>query len=169
MASWRRRIYVALKMPDLRRLENVWFPTSWRLLIYDVTKTPDLCLVEDVRFTSPWRRSIYNVLNTSMKLRLKDVMKASVKRHLCSNVVAKSLQRQKKWFFLILHFLKFPENFKCFCLYLSTKFCKLLRFFNHTWQLRIKTGNWNNFLHLTNFLFWEKLHCLIKTGFLMFL
>ena len=66
-----------------------------------------------------WRRLIYNVLQTSVKPRL------------CSNVVATSIQRRKKRFFL-----SYSENCKRCCLgkYLGMKFCKLIRFFNHTLQ-----------------------------------
>ena len=63
--SWRRRIYVVLKMSDLRRPEDVWFATFWRCLFYDVLKTSDLQRLEDVAFTSSWRRLIYDVLKTS--------------------------------------------------------------------------------------------------------
>ena len=87
---------------QIRRHHDVW------------QKTFDLRRLEDTRFTTSWRSLIYDVWNTSMKRRLEDVLKTSVKRLLCSNVVAKSLQRQKKWFFLILHFLKYSENFNCF-------------------------------------------------------
>ena len=87
---------------QIRRHHDVW------------QKTFDLRRLEDARFMTPWRSLIYDVWNTSMKRRLEDVLKTSVKRLLCSNVVAKSLQRQKKWFFLILHFLKYSENFNCF-------------------------------------------------------
>ena len=106
--SWRRPIYEVVKTSDLRRLqdnlrplENVWFTTSSGRLIYDVLKTSDLRCLEDVQFTTSWRRLI------------SDVLKTSVKRHLCSNVVATSIQRRKKWLFLILHCLKYSENFKC--------------------------------------------------------
>ena len=99
--SWRRLIYVILKTSNLWRLENVWFTTSSERLIYDVLKTSDLRCLEDVQFTTSWRRLIY------------DVFKTSVKRHLCSNVVATSIQRRKKWLFLILYCLKYSENFKC--------------------------------------------------------
>ena len=120
--SWRRRIYVFLKASDLRCLEDVWFTTSWRCRIYVFLKTSDLRCFEDVCFTTSWRRLIYVILRTS------------VERRLCSNIVATSTQRRNKWFFLILYCLKYSESFKCFCLgwYLGMKFCKLLRFFNHT-------------------------------------
>ena len=88
--SWGRLTYDVLKMSDLCRLENVQFTTSWGRLIYDVLKTSDLRCLEDVQFTTSSRRPIY------------DVLKMSVIRSLCSNVVATSMQRRKKLFFLIL-------------------------------------------------------------------
>ena len=99
--SWRRLIYVALKTSNLRRLENVRFTTSSGRLIYVVLKTSDLQRLKDVWFASSWRRLIYEVLKTSLK------------RRLCSNVVATPIQRQRKWFFLILYCLKYSEIFKC--------------------------------------------------------
>ena len=92
--SWRRFMYIVLKTSYLWRLENVWFTTSWRRLIYVVLKTSDLLRLEDVWFTTSWKSLIY------------DVLKTSVKRRLCSNVVATSIQRRKRWFFLII-FRKF--------------------------------------------------------------
>ena len=67
-----------------------------RCRIYDVLKTSDLGSLEEVWFY--------------------DVLKTFVKRCLCSNVVATSLQRQKKWYFLVLYCLEYLENFKCFYL-----------------------------------------------------
>ena len=111
MPSWRCPIYNVLKtfyvFSDLRHLEDVQFGTSWKrlittssgLLIYDVLKTSDLHCLEDVQFTTSWRHLIYGILKTS------------VKRSLCSNVVATSTQRRMKLFFLILHCLKYSENF----------------------------------------------------------
>ena len=64
-------------------------------------KTSDLRRLENVWFTSSWRLPIY------------DVFKTFVKRRLCSNVVVTSIERQQKWFFLILYCLKYSENFKC--------------------------------------------------------
>ena len=93
-SSWRRPIYDVLKTSDLRRFEDVRFTTSWRRLIYVFLKTSDLRCLEDVWLTTSWRRLIY------------DVLKTSVKRRFCSNVVATSIQRRKKWFFLII-FRKF--------------------------------------------------------------
>ena len=49
----------------------------------------------------------------------------SVKRSLCSKVVATSMKRRKKWFFLILYGLKYSQNFIC----LGMTFCKLLWYF----------------------------------------
>ena len=113
-----------VRTSDLRRPEGVWltsfwdvqFKKSWKRLIYDVSrtsgfrclerlifvalKTSNLQRLEDVWFMASWRRLIYSVLKTS------------VKRRLCSNVVATSIQRQKKLFFLILYCLKCLENFK---------------------------------------------------------
>ena len=121
-SSWRHRIYDVLKTSDLRRLEDICFTTSWRRRIYVFLKASDLRCFEDVCFTTFWRRLIYVILRTS------------VERRFGSNIVATSTQRRNKWFFLILYCLKYSESFKCFCLgwYLGMKFCKLLRFFNHT-------------------------------------
>ena len=102
--SWRRLIYNVLSTSDLRRLEDVQFTTSWRRLICDVLMTSDLQRLADVRFTSSWRRPIY------------DVLKTSVNRRLCSNVVVTSIQRHKKYFFLVLYSLKHSKKFKCSCL-----------------------------------------------------
>ena len=44
------------------------------------------------------------------KIRLEDMLRTSVKRYLCCNVVAISVQSGKKYFFLILHCLKYSEN-----------------------------------------------------------
>ena len=98
--SWRRPIYKVLKRSDLQRLQDVWFTTSWRRLIYVVLRTSTLRCLEDVWFTTSWRCLIY------------DVLKTPVKRRLCSNVVATSMQRQKKLFFLILYCLKYWRNCK---------------------------------------------------------
>ena len=116
----RRLSYVVLKTSNLGRLEEVWFTTSWRRLIYVVLSTSNLRRHEDVRFTSSWRRPIYDVLKRSDLRRLVDVwittswkrpiydsLKTPVKWRLCSNVVVASVQRQKKWFFLILYCLKY--------------------------------------------------------------
>ena len=132
----RRRHDVWKKTSDLRRLEDVWFTSSWRRPIYDVLKTSDLWRLQDVWFSTSWRCLIYVVLKTSNLRRLEKRLiynvfrtsdlwrtswrrliyvaffKASVKRHLCSNVAVTSIQRQKKWFFLILYCLKYSENFK---------------------------------------------------------
>ena len=124
---WKRhRIYDVSKTSDLRRLQDVWFSTSWRCLIYVILKTSNLRRLENVRFPTSLERLIYNVLKTSDLRHLEDVwvmtssrrliydvLKTSVKRHLCSNVVATSIQRRKKWLFLILYCLKYSENFKC--------------------------------------------------------
>ena len=101
MSGKRRRIYDVLKMSDLRRLEDVQFVTSGKRLIYDVFRTSDLRRLENVWFMTSWRRLIH------------DVLKTSVKRCLCSSVVATSIQRRKKRFFLILYCLEYSENFKC--------------------------------------------------------
>ena len=129
--SWRRLIYDVLKTSDLRRLEDFQITTSWRRLIFFVLRTSDFWCLEDVRFASYWRRSIY------------DVCKTSIKRRLCSNVAVRSIQRQKEWFFLILYCLKYSEKFKysCLGLCLGMKFCKLSRFFNHSWW-RSLSMNW---------------------------
>ena len=121
-SPWRRQVCDVLKTSILWCLEDVWFTMSSRRLIYDVFNTSNLLRLQDVWFTTSWRRVIYDVLRTSVEQRL------------CSNVVATSTQRRNKWFFLILYCLKYSESFKCFCLdwYLGMKFCKLLRFFNHT-------------------------------------
>ena len=96
-----------------------------RRLIYDVLKTSDLRRLEDVQFTTSWRRLIY------------DVFKTFVKRHLCSNVVATSIQRRKKLLFLILHCLKYSENFKCSSLswYIGMEFC------TNQWTVLYMIGN----------------------------
>ena len=107
--SWRRLIYVVLITSNLQLLESVWFATSSKCLIYDVLKTSDLRCLEDVRFTLSWRRPIYDVFKTSNLWRLQDVCK----RHLCSNVAVTSIQRRKKWLFLIFYCLKYSESFKC--------------------------------------------------------
>ena len=91
----RRRFYDVLKTSNLRRLEDVQFTTSWRRLIYVVFRTSGLQRLEDVRFTLSWRRLIYHVLKTF------------IKRHLCGNVAATSIQRRKKWLFLILYCLNY--------------------------------------------------------------
>ena len=122
-------IYDVLKTSDLQRLEDVWITTSWGRLVYDVLKTYNLRLLEDVQFMMSWRRLIYDVLRTSNLRRLEEVrftstwkrpiynvFKTSVKRRLCSNVLVTSIQRQKKWFFLVLYCRKYSENFKCSCL-----------------------------------------------------
>ena len=112
------------KSSNLRRLKDVLFTLPWRRLIYNVLRTSDLRLLKDVRFTSSGRRPIY------------DVFKTSVKRRLGSKVLVTSIQRQKKWFFLISYCLEYSENSNCSCLgyYLGRKFCKLLRFFNPSWS-----------------------------------
>ena len=93
--SYRRLLnYDILKMSDLCRLENVRFTTFWRCPIYVVLKTAHLRRLVDVWLMTSWRHLIYDVLKTSVKWRL------------CSNVVATSIQRRKKWFFLII-FRKF--------------------------------------------------------------
>ena len=127
--SWRRPIYVVLMTSNLRRLEDVWFTTSGGSLIYNSLKTSDFRCLEEVQFTTSSGRLIYDVFRTSNFLRLEDVrfasswrrpiydvFKTSVKQRLCSNVVVTSIQRQKKWFFLILYCLKYSEKFKCSCL-----------------------------------------------------
>ena len=121
MTSDLRRV---LKTSDLR-LEDIWFTSFWRRPIYDVLKTSDLQRLQDVWFTTSWRRPIYAVsetsnfrhlegvwLMTSWRSLIYDVLKTSVKQHLCSNVVATSVQRRKKWLFLILYCQKYSENFK---------------------------------------------------------
>ena len=123
--SWRRLIYAVLKTSNLRRLEDVWFTTSSGRLVYNLLKTSDLRNLEDVWFGTCWKRLIYKVFRTSDLGRLDDVqftlswrrpiydvLKTSVKRRLCSNVVATSIKRRKKLFFLILYCLKYSENFK---------------------------------------------------------
>ena len=87
--SWRRPVCDVLKTSVLWRLEDVWFTTSWRCPIYVVWKKSNLQRLENVWFTTSWRRLIY------------DVLKTYVKRRRCSNVVAASIQRQKKWFFVL--------------------------------------------------------------------
>ena len=109
MKLWRRLIYVVWKTSNLGRLENIRFTTSSGHWIYDV-KTSDLRRLEDVQFTSSWRCPIYDVLKTSDLW----LLKTSVKRRLCCNFAATFMQRRKKWFFLILHCLKYSENFT-FC------------------------------------------------------
>ena len=64
------------------------FARSWGRLIYFVLKTSDWPRLEDVWFMSSWRRPIYYVLKTS------DL------RRLYTNVVATSIERRKKWYFL---------------------------------------------------------------------
>ena len=100
MLSSRRPIWDILKTSGLQRLQEVWFRTSGRRPIYVVLKMYNLRRLEDVWFTTTLRDLIY------------DVLKPSVKWRLCINVVAKSIPRQKKWFFLILYSLKHSENFK---------------------------------------------------------
>ena len=104
-----RRIYDVLKTSGLRLLEDVQFTMSWRRLIYVVLKTSNLQRLEDVWFTTSSGRLVFNILKASDLWRLEDVLK----QHLCSNVVATSIQRRKKWLFLILYCLKYSENFKC--------------------------------------------------------
>ena len=129
MTSWRRLIYVALKTSSLQRLEVISFATSWGRLSYDVLKKSDLSRLEDVQFTTSSRRLIYNVFKTSDLRRLEDVwfasswrrpiydvFKMSVKQRLYSNVVVTSIHHEKKWFVLILYYLKYSEKFKCSCL-----------------------------------------------------
>ena len=101
---WRRLIYDVLRTRDLRRRKDVWFTSSWGRLIYDVLKASYLYRLEDVLFASSWSRPIY------------DVFKTPAKQRLCSNAVVRSIQRQKKCFFLIWYCLKYSENFKCSCL-----------------------------------------------------
>ena len=145
--SWRHPIYIVLKTSNLRRLGDVQFTLSWRLPIYEVLETSDLRRLEDVWFKTSWRRLInvvlrtfkittssrrliYVVLKTSNLRRLQDVCKTT------SVGQVMSMQRRKKWFFLILYCLKYSENFKCSCLgyYLAINFCKLLRIFNPSWR-----------------------------------
>ena len=95
---------------DLQRLEDVEFTTSWRSPIWDVLKTSDLRRLEDIWFMSSWRRPIYNVLKTSDLWRLEDVCKTTSVQQRRST----SVQRRKKWFFLILYCLKYSENFSVF-------------------------------------------------------
>ena len=99
--------YDVFKTSDLCCLEDVQFGMSWKRLIHNVFRTSDLRRLEDLRFTSSRRRPIYDVLKTSDLWRLEDVCK----QRLCSNVAATSIQRQKKWFFLILHCLNYSKNF----------------------------------------------------------
>ena len=127
--SWRRLIYNIFRTSGLRRLEDVQFGTSWKR---DLQRLPDLW------FTRPRRRPVWVVLKmfnlrrleyvwftTSWKRLICDVLKTSVKRHLCGNVVAASIQRRKKLFFLILYCLKYSENFNFFSLgkYLVIEVC----------------------------------------------
>ena len=105
--SRRGRIYVLLKTFDLQRLEDVWFMMSWRRLIYDVLKTSDLRRLKELRFSTFWRGLIYDVLKTSNLRHLDDLSETT------SVEKATSAQRQKTLFFLILHSLKYSENFKC--------------------------------------------------------
>ena len=108
MTSWLRLIYDVLKTSDLHhfetsnlgRLKKVWFITSPGRLVYDVLKTCNLRWLEGVWFMTSWRPLIYNVL------------KKSVKRRPCNNIVATSIKRQRKLFFLILCCLKYSDNFK---------------------------------------------------------
>ena len=111
--SWRRLIYIIWKTSNLQHLENIWFTTSSGRLIYDVLKTSDLRCLGEVLLMTSWRRLIY------------DVLKTYVKQRLCSNVVAKSAQRQKKWFFFMLYCLKYSENFKWSSVswYIKMEFC----------------------------------------------
>ena len=114
LMSWGRWIFDVLKTSDLSRLEDIQFRTSWGRLIYnikarftsswrrlicDALRMPDLRPLEDARSTWPWRLPIYDVLKTSLK------------RRLLSNVIATSMQRRKKWFFLISYCLKHSEVF----------------------------------------------------------
>ena len=112
MSSWKRWIYNILKTSDLRLLEDIWFMKSWRRPVYVVLRTSNLRRVQDVLFTTSWRSLIHVLLKTSNLRRLQDVCK----RCLCSNVIVTSIQRQNKWFFLILYCLKYSGNFKCSCL-----------------------------------------------------
>ena len=117
----RRRHNVWKKTSNVWRFEDVRFRSSWRRPIFDVLKTSHLRSLEDVWFTTFWNHPIYIVLKTSNLRRLED----SVKRRLCSKVVATSMKRRKKWFFLILYGLKYSQNFIC----LGMTFCKLLWYF----------------------------------------
>ena len=116
--SWRCLTYDIFRTSGLRRPEDVWFTSSWRRPIWNILKTSDLWRLQEVWFTTSWKRSSYVVLKTSNLRRLEDVRfmtpwRSQWKRHLCSNAVATSIQRRKKWFFLILYCLKYSENFKC--------------------------------------------------------
>ena len=78
-----------------------------------------------------------DILSTSQsKCQIYDVMKSPIKRRLCSNVLVISLQHQKKCFFFYLALSEIFRNVRCLCLgqYLDMKLCKLLTFFNHTFQ-----------------------------------
>ena len=81
----------------LKKVRTSYHQTRRRLDV--LQKTFNLRRLEDVWLTTSWRRFIY------------DVLKMSVKQRPCSNVVATSIQRRKKWFFL-----SYSENFKRFCL-----------------------------------------------------
>ena len=122
----RRLIYDVLKMLNVECLEDIWFKTSglrrleyirfttfWRHLAYDVLKTSDLRHLEDARFA--YRFEDVRFMTSSRSLAY-DVLKTYVKRRLRSNVVARSIQRWKKLFFLILYCLKYWQNVKCLCL-----------------------------------------------------
>ena len=134
----RHQIYDVLKTSYLLRLEDVQFTTSWRRPIYVVLKTSNLRRLEDVLFTTSWRRLIYDVLKTSVNpliwtkfhtyvltstAALKIIWRFQTIQNQknnffrrCKDVVATSIQRRKKEFFLILYCLKYSENFKCFSL-----------------------------------------------------
>ena len=78
--------------------------TSLRGLQNVVKRSQRLSTKSDVVTTSGRRRRFYNVLMTS------------VKRCVCSNSMATSIHYQKKWFLLVLYWLKDLEKCKCFYL-----------------------------------------------------
>ena len=87
--------YQVLRFPQSQRTQ-----TSLRCLQDVLKRSERLTTKPDVVWlTTSWRRFIY------------DVLKMSVKQRPCSNVVATSIQRRKKLFFL-----SYSQNFKRFCL-----------------------------------------------------
>ena len=92
MTSWRRVIYVVLKMPNLPRLEDVCFTTSSGCVINDVLKMSDLYHHEDVQFGTSWKRLIYYVLTTSDLCRLEDVQLTICWRRLIYAVLKTSIK-----------------------------------------------------------------------------
>ena len=111
--SLRRLQDVLKRSRRLTTKQDVLTTSGKRRQIYNILRKSDLRRLEEDQFATSWKRLIY------------DVLKTSAKRYLCSNVIVTSIQRWKKWFFLILYCLKYLENFKCSSLswYIGMGFC----------------------------------------------